>query len=48
MNDSAQLSTPLEKLNSLIARGTYSQAQHLIDMLTPADVAALLESSPFH
>ena len=48
MNDSAQLSTPLEKLNSLIARGTYSQAQHLIDMLKPADVAALLESSPFH
>ncbi len=40
--------TPLEKLNALIESGTYSQAQYLIDLLKPADTAALLESSPFH
>lgn len=40
-------SAPLEKLNDLIATGTYSQVQYLIDLLKPADIAALLESSPY-
>ena len=39
--------TPLEKLNTLIASGTYSQIKNLIDILKPADIAALLESTPF-
>lgn len=39
--------TPLEKLNSLVASGTYSQVKNLIDILKPADIAALLESIPF-
>lgn len=39
-------SAPLDKLNSLIASGTYSQVKYLIDILKPADIAALLESSP--
>jgi magnesium transporter len=39
--------TPLEKLNSLVASGTYSQIKTLIDILKPADIAALLESTPF-
>ena len=42
-----QTSAQLDKLNSLIASGTYSQVQYLMDMLKPADIAALLESSPF-
>ena len=40
-------STPLEKLNTLVASGTYSQIKTLIDILKPADIAALLESTPF-
>lgn len=40
-------STPLEKLNTLIASGTYSQIKALIDILKSADIAALLESTPF-
>lgn len=40
-------STPLEKLNALVASGTYSQIKVLIDILKPADIAALLESTPF-
>lgn len=39
--------TPLEKLNTLVASGTYSQIKVLIDILKPADIAALLESTPF-
>jgi magnesium transporter len=39
--------TPLEKLNALVASGTYSQIKNLIDILKPADIAALLESTPF-
>lgn len=39
--------TPLEKLNTLVASGTYSQIKNLIDILKPADIAALLESTPF-
>ena len=40
-------SAPLDKLNTLIATGTYSQIRNLIDILKPVDIAALLESSPF-
>lgn len=43
----SESTTPLEKLNSLVASGTYSQVQNLIDILKPADIAALLESIPF-
>lgn len=39
--------TPLEKLNSLLATGTYSQIKYLVDILKPADIAVLLESTPF-
>ncbi|MFT7242957.1 MAG: magnesium transporter [Candidatus Azotimanducaceae bacterium] len=39
--------TPLEKLNTLVASGTYSQIKVLIDILKPADIAALLESTHF-
>lgn len=39
--------TPLEKFNTLVASGTYSQIKVLIDILKPADIAALLESTPF-
>ena len=39
--------TPLEKLSSLVASGTYTQVKNLIDILKPADIAALLESIPF-
>ncbi len=46
MSESDQ--SPLDKLNDLIETGTYSQAQYLVDLLKPADIAALLESSPFH
>ena len=46
MSEMDQTSAPLDKLNNLIASGTYSQVQYLIDMLKPGDVAALLESSP--
>ena len=47
MSEIEQTSAQLDKLNALIASGTYSQVQYLIDMLKPADIAALLESSPF-
>lgn len=43
----SETTTPLEKLNSLVASGTYSQVKNLIDILKPADIAALLESIPF-
>ena len=38
--------TPLAKLTELLASGTYDQLRYLIDILKPADLAALLESSP--
>ncbi len=47
MSEIETASAPLAKLNSLIASGTYSQVKYLIDILKPADIAALLESSPF-
>ncbi len=47
MSEIETASAPLDKLNSLIASGTYSQVKYLIDILKPADIAALLESSPF-
>lgn len=37
---------PIAKLNELLASGTYDQIRNLIDILKPADIAALLESSP--
>lgn len=47
MSEIETASAPLDKLNNLIASGTYSQVKYLIDILKPADIAALLESSPF-
>jgi magnesium transporter len=43
----SESTTPLEKLSSLVASGTYTQVKNLIDILKPADIAALLESIPF-
>ncbi len=38
--------TPIDKLNELLTSGTYDQIRNLIVILKPADIAALLESSP--
>ena len=38
--------TPIDKLNELLASGTYDQIRILIGILKPVDIAALLESSP--
>ena len=37
---------PLNQFNELVASGTYDQIRHLMTILKPADIAALLESSP--
>ncbi|MBV1876885.1 MAG: magnesium transporter [Pseudomonadales bacterium] len=37
---------PLDRLNELLSGGTYNQVRTLIQILKPADIAALLESSP--
>ncbi|MFN3237062.1 MAG: magnesium transporter [Pseudomonadales bacterium] len=47
MSEIENPNAPLDKLNSLIASGTYTQVKYLIDILKPADIAALLESTPF-
>lgn len=48
MQDSIEtrLPTPRETLSDLFESGTYNQIKNLLDSLKPADIAALLESSP--
>jgi magnesium transporter len=41
-----RLPTPREALSDLFESGTYNQIKNLLDSLKPADIAALLESSP--
>ena len=38
--------SPREALSDLFESGTYNQIKNLLDSLRPADIAALLESSP--
>jgi len=42
----ARILSPREALSDLFESGTYNQIKNLLDSLRPADIAALLESSP--